>query len=92
MKFLVVVKVPLVKPFAFWRARFDEHRPVRAAAGIHDVFAYPIVGEQAVLYAVKTETPRAIHEMIYDEEARPHIEASGFVIGKESITVCEVMD
>jgi hypothetical protein len=92
VNFLVVVRVPLTKPFAFWRERFDAHRSVRREAGIEDVFAYPVIGEQAVLYAVKTRTPRAVHEMIYDEAARAEIEASGFVIGGEVITLCELVD
>lgn len=92
MDFLVVVRVPLVKPFSFWKERFDAHRPARSAAGIEDVFAYPVVGEQAVLYAVKTRTPRAVHDLIYDEAARAEIEASGFVVGREQITVCEAVE
>jgi hypothetical protein len=92
LNFLVVVKVPLVKPFAFWKKHFDAHRAARQAAGIEDVFAYPVVGEQAVLYAVRTRTPRAVHDLVYDEGARPLIEQSGFVVGQEVITVCEAVD
>jgi len=92
VNFLVVVKVPLVKPFAYWKQRFDAHRDARRQAGIEDVFAHPVIGEQAVLYAVRTATPRAVHDLIYDEAARPQIEASGFVVGREQITVCELPD
>ena len=92
MNFLVVVRVPLIRPFAFWKQHFDTHRSARRAAGIEDVFAYPILGEQAVLYAVKTSTPRTVHDMIYDPTVRPLIEESGFVVGQEVITVCEVVE
>ena len=92
MKFLVIVKVPLRKPFAFWKERFDAHRPARQAGGIEDVFAQPVIGEQAVVYAVKTRMPRAVHDMIYNEAIRPMIEESGFVVGQEMITVCEWID
>ena len=92
MKFRVVVKVRLNKPFAFWKARFDSHRAARKAGGIEDVFASPVLGEQAAVYVVETTTPRAVHDMVYDDRVRPEIEASGFIIGSESITVCEVVD
>jgi len=92
LKFLVVVRVPLNKPFAFWKERFDAHRAARAESGIQDVFARPVIGEQAALYAVETATPRAVHDMIYDEQVRPQIEASGFIVGREIITVCELTD
>lgn len=92
MKFLVIVKVHLSVPFDFWKSRFDAHREARRAAGIHDVLCHPVIGEQAAVYAVQTETPRAVHEMIYDPASRPGIEASGFIIGREEITVCEVSD
>lgn len=92
MKFLVIVKVPLLKPFAFWKERFDSHRVARQAGGIEDVFAHPVIGEQAAVYAVKTSTPRAVHDMIYDEAVRPMIEESGFAVGREMITVCEWLE
>jgi hypothetical protein len=92
MKFFVIVQVRLTKPFAFWKERFDSHREARRAAGIHDRFAHPVIGEQAAVYAVETQTPRAIHDMIYDEAVRPEIEASGFVVGEEIITLCELLD
>jgi hypothetical protein len=92
LKFLVVVKVPLTKPFAFWKQRFDAHRSAREAGGIKDVFAHPVIGEQAVLYAVETSTPRLVHDMIYDDSVRPGIEESGFTVGAEQITVCELVE
>jgi len=87
--FVLVVRVRLCRPFAFWKSHFDAHREARMAGGIEDIFCYPIVGEQAALYGVRTSTPRAVHDMVYDETVRPLIEASGFVVGSEQITVCE---
>jgi len=92
VNFLVVVKVPLVRPFSYWRERFEAHRSARQSVGIVDVFAYPVIGEQAVVYAVRTSTPRAVHDLIYDPAARPQIEESGFVVGREEITVCEIVE
>lgn len=92
MKFLVTVKVSINKPFAFWKSRFDEHAATRRAAGIIDVFCAPVVGEQSILYCVKTDTPRLIHDMIYETAIREHVEASGHIIGSEQMTLCECMD
>lgn len=89
MKFVLVVHVRISKPFAFWKRRFDGHRQARKAGGIEDVFCYPVIGEQAVVYGVRTSNPRLVHDMVYDEQVRPLIEESGFVIGSEVIHVCE---
>lgn len=91
MKFVLVVHVNICKPFEHWKAMFDADRDNRRQAGIEDVFCYPVVGEQAVVYGVKTASPRAVHDMVYDERIRPMIEASGFVVGSERITVCEYL-
>jgi hypothetical protein len=92
MKFVLVVRVQLCRPFAHWKQHFDAHRDARRAGGIEDVFCYPVIGEQAVIYGVRTSTPRSVHDMIYDEAIRPLIEASGFVVGSEQITVCEDLE
>jgi hypothetical protein len=89
MQFLLVVKVAISKPFEHWAERFDAHRAARAAAGIEDVFRHPVIGEQAIVYAVSTANPRAVHDMIYSPDAREGIEESGFVIGSEEIILCE---
>jgi hypothetical protein len=89
MQFVLVVKLRLDRPFDHWVSRFDAHRDARAAAGIVDIFRHPVIGEQAVVYAVRTADPRAVHDMIYDPDHRPGIEESGFVIGSEQILVCE---
>ncbi len=89
MEFLVVVHVSLSKPFNFWKGHFDAHREERRKGGIIDVFCHPIIGSQAALYGVRTKTPRLVHDMIYDDEIRKLVEASGFVVGSEKITVCE---
>ena len=92
MKFFVVVKVRLARPFDHWKQRYDAHTSVRRENGIFDRFAYPIIGEQGAIYAVETENPRRVHEMIYDDTIRPDVEQSGFVIGQEIITVCELTE
>jgi hypothetical protein len=89
MQFLLVVRVNICKPYAFWRQHFDADRDGRRRAGIEDVFCYPVIGEQAVVYGVRTSNPRSVHDMVYDDRIRPMIEASGFVVGSEQITVCE---
>jgi len=90
--FLVVVKVRLNRPYAHWQSCFDADRENRAAAGITDVFRHPVIGEQAALYAVRTANPRMVHDFVYDPAARPGIEASGFVVGAEEITLCEIAE
>lgn len=91
-QFLVVVKVRLSLPYAHWEACFDADRQARSAGGIEDVFRYPVMGEQAALYAVKTAHPRMVHDFVYHPEKRPEIERSGFVVGTEEIFICEVTD
>ena len=92
MEFLVVVHVALSKHFAFWKSHFDAHGDERKKVGIVDVFCCPIIGAQAALYGVRTKFPRRVHDMIYDELIRQLIEASGFVVGSELITICEYVD
>ena len=89
MTVMLIVKLTLNKPFVHWVERFDAHNDARRAAGIETVFRHPMIGEQAVVYAVRTRTPRAVHDMIYDTEHRQSIEESGFVIGSEIIWVCD---
>jgi hypothetical protein len=92
MMFFVIVKIRLTKPFDFWKQRFDAESSARRASGVFDQFAYPVIGEQAAVFAVKTATPRLIHDMTYNDAVRPGIEASGFAIGEEVLTVCESID
>jgi len=88
MEFVVVVKFSLSKPYDHWVKAFDDHQVARQGSGIKDIFRHPVIGEQSVVYAVRTSNPRAVHDMIYGEE-RAHIEESGFVVGSEIINVCE---
>lgn len=88
-RFLVVVKLRLDRPYAHWQSRFDADRGPRESAGIFDVFRAAVVGEQAAIYAVRTDNPRLVHDYIYDPAMRPAIEESGFVIGSERISICE---
>jgi hypothetical protein len=87
--FLVVVKLRLDRPYTHWQGCFDADRGPREAAGIRDVFRAAVIGEQAAIYAVRTSHPRLVHDYIYDPAIRPAIEGSGFIIGSESIAVCE---
>lgn len=88
-RFLVVVRLRLDRPYAHWQSCFDADQDARAAAGISDVFRAAVVGDQAAVYAVRTDNPRLVHDYIYDPNVRPAIEGSGFVIGSEAIAVCE---
>lgn len=87
--YLAVVKIRIDQPFAHWKSFFDAHAPARAALGIADVLCAPVVGEQAVVYAVRTAEPRRILDMMYEPEALAHIRASGHVLGAETFTLCE---
>lgn len=91
-RYLAVVKIRIDQPFAHWKAFFDAHAQARAQLGIEDVLCAPVVGEQAVVYAVRTYHPRLILDMMYEREAQAHIRASGHVLGAEQFTLCEVVD
>lgn len=88
-RFLVVVKLRLSRPYLHWQACFDADREAREEAGIESVFRAAVIGEQAAIYAVRTSTPRIVHDFIYDPIKRAEIEASGFVVGSEEIAICE---
>jgi hypothetical protein len=92
MRFLVVVKVDLSMPYELWQVAYDEGQGARRATGVRDIFRHPVLGEQAALYAVETCEPRTVHDFVYDPRHRPAIEASGFVVGSERITICEIED
>ncbi|MFG1430264.1 hypothetical protein V5F44_06545 [Xanthobacter sp. V2C-8] len=86
---LVFGKIALSKPFAEWQAVFLAHAAARRAAGIEDVMHAPVIGEQAVVYVVRTADPRAVHDMTFSPEARAVLEASGHVPGSERYLVCD---
>lgn len=88
-EFLVVVRVALSLPYAHWEACFDGDKEARAAGGITDVFRAPVLGQQAALYGVRTTQPRMVHDFVYEPLKRAEIESSGFIVGAETITVCE---
>jgi hypothetical protein len=91
-RFLAIVKIRIDKPFAHWKGFFDAHAATRAALGIEDVLCAPVIGEQAVVYAVRTAQPRLILDMMYEDAAQAHIRASGHLIGQETFTLCESLD
>lgn len=86
---LVFGRIRITKPFAHWHQAFVEHGPFRRAQGIEDVLCAPVIGSQEVIYVVRTDNPRLVHDMSWSELARPLIEASGHVLGSEIYTVCE---
>lgn len=89
---LVWVHARLNQPYAHWQACFEADREARRGGGVMDVFHGPVVGEQAVVFALRTTTPRLVHDMMYHPAMRPAIEASGLVVGSERITLCEAQD
>ena len=86
---LVFGRIRITKPFAQWHQAFIERGPARRAHGIEDVLCAPVIGCQEVIYVVRTDNPRWVHDMSWSEQARPLIEASGHVLGSEIYTVCE---
>ncbi|WP_082656872.1 DUF3764 family protein [Pseudomonas citronellolis] len=86
---LVFGRMRISKPFNEWYAGFSAHQGARAAAGIEDVLCAPVIGSQEVIYVVRTEHPRRVHDLMWSEAARPLIEASGHVLGSESFVVCD---
>ncbi|NBA96549.1 hypothetical protein [Pseudomonas sp. R5(2019)] len=86
---LVFGRIRITQPFAHWHQAFVAHGPARRAHGIEDVLCAPVIGSQEVIYVVRTDNPRLVHDMSWSELARPHIEASGHVLGSEVYTVCE---
>ncbi|WJD72274.1 hypothetical protein QQ994_10545 [Pseudomonas asiatica] len=51
----------------------------------------PVIGSQEVIYVVRTDCPRRVHEMSWASEAKAIIEAFGHVLGSEVYTVCDEM-
>ncbi|EJL27321.1 Protein of unknown function (DUF3764) [Caulobacter sp. AP07] len=92
MTFFLIVKVSLIQPFDHWVKLFDADREPREASGTHVVFRHPVIGEQAAVFGVRTQSPRLVHDMMYHPEVRAMIEASGLVVGSEQIIVCEAVD
>ena len=86
---LVFGRIRITQPFAHWYKAFLEHAPARQANGIEDVLCAPVIGSQEVIYVVRTDNPRLVHDMSWTAQARPLIEASGHVLGSEVYTVCE---
>ncbi|WP_437880409.1 hypothetical protein [Pseudomonas sp. LRF_L74] len=86
---LVFGRIRITQPFAHWHKAFLAHAPARLAGGIEDVLCAPVIGSQEVIYVVRTDNPRLVHDMSWSEEARGIIEASGHVLGSEVYTVCD---
>lgn len=89
MEFVLIVKVALNRPFAHWAAAFDADEAARDRAGVHTLFRHPVIGEQAVVFGVRTASPRLVHDMMYHPDVRSGIELSGLVVGSEEIVVCD---
>lgn len=89
MRCIVVVKASLSVTFEEWARHFDAGRDARAAHGVELVFRHPVIGEQAVVFAQRTDHPRLIHDMMYHPAIRPEIEASGLVLGTEEVLILD---
>ena len=86
---LVFGRIRINKPFAHWHAAFVSHRAARLEQGIEDVLVAPVIGSQEVIYVVRTDHPRRVHDMSWAPEARELIEASGHLLSSEQYTVCD---
>jgi hypothetical protein len=87
--YVVIVRAKLDKPFAEWAAAFDVERDAREINGVEQLFRHPVIGEQAVVFGMRTAHPRMVHDMMYHPLVRPGIELSGLVIGSEQILVLD---
>jgi len=86
---LVFGRIKITKPFEEWHAVFKSHAAARRKIGVEDVMVAPVIGRQEVIYVVRTEHPRLVHDMSWGAEARAIIESSGHVLGSEEYTVCD---
>lgn len=86
---LVFGRMRITKPFDEWYAGFGAHQGARLQAGIEDVLCAPVIGSQEVIYVVRTEHPRKVHDLMWSDAAREAIEASGHVMGSETFVVCD---
>ena len=89
MKFLLIVHATLNKPYAHWVQHFDADDGARQAGGVETVFRHPVIGAQAVVFGMRVDDPRQVHDMMYHPQVRPGIEESGLVVGSERIIVCQ---
>jgi len=86
---LVFGRIRITKTFDEWQRVFLQHRNARQAMGIEDVMHAPVIGSQEVIYVVRTDRPRLVHDMSWAADARAVVESSGHVLGSEVYTVCE---
>lgn len=86
---LVFGRIQIRKPFDEWHKSFKAHSAAREALGIYDVMCAPVIGVQEVIYVVRTDHPRMVHDMSWVAEAKEFIEAAGHVLGTEIYTVCD---
>jgi len=86
---LVFGRIRITKTFEQWQRVFLQHRSARQALGIEDVMHAPVIGSQEVVYVVRTDNPRLVHDMSWADEARAVVESSGHVLGSEVYTVCD---
>jgi len=86
---LVFGRIRIEKTFEQWQRVFLQHRSARQALGIEDVLYAPVIGSQEVIYVVRTNRPRLVHDMSWADEARAVIESSGHVLGSEIYTICD---
>lgn len=85
----MIVKARLAGQYEAWVKGFDADEAPRRASGVEVVFRHPVIGEQAVVFGMRTSDPRQIHDMMYSPDLRPLVELSGLVVGSEQIIVCQ---
>ena len=86
---IVFGRIKITKQFDEWHAIFKSHADARREQGIEDVMVAPVIGRQEVVYVVRTNHPRRVHDMSWSAAARAVIESSGHVLGSEEYIVCD---
>lgn len=86
---IVFGRIKITKPFEEWHEVFKSHAAARREIGVEDVMVAPVIGRQEVMYVVRTDHPRLVHDMSWGTQARAIIESSGHVLGAEEYIVCD---
>ena len=86
----VIMKAKLEKPYEHWVKAFDDHKPVREAAGFKDLYRGHLMDDantiQAVIYTPSMET---LDQFMKDEAEV--ISEAGHIAESTEITVCTDM-
>ncbi len=86
----VIMKAKLEKTYEHWVKVFDDHKPVREAAGFKDIYRGHLMDDantvQAVIYTPSMET---LDQFMKDEAEA--MSESGHIAESTEITVCTDM-